>query len=237
MVRSTPPRSSTGAAQRFGRAGKGVAKGGLWRDAFGFGGFGLWCYWGKRRKRSDGWAGGGSPQKPYPLPAVCLGRRLTVIDVRPALAVTEAKDGHGRKFLSCVYCRNRSRLGRFRPRETGTTGNRVAPKKYRSILFRSARGRWGSNPAGIPIRGGSIHDIERSPLLKIVGHDFERTILSEDPPRPASDDDANFHSQARSNRLRLAETNRVPATLVHSPRHAIHGRVSGLLGFYKLLKI
>ena len=59
-------------------------------------------------------------------------------------------------------------------------GNRVAPKKYRSILFRSARGRWGSNPAGIPIRGGSIHDIERSPSLKIVGHDFERTILSED---------------------------------------------------------
>ena len=72
-----------------------------------------WCYWGKRRNISDGWAGGGSPQKPYPLPAVCLGRRLTVIDVRPALAVTEAKDGHGRKFLSCRYCRNRSRLGRF----------------------------------------------------------------------------------------------------------------------------
>ena len=60
--------------------------------------------------------------------------------------------------------------------------------------------------------------------------------LVPDPP-PASDADANLHSQARSNRLRLAETNRVPATLVHSPRNAIHGRVSGLLGFYKLLKI
>jgi hypothetical protein len=61
-----------------------------------------WCYWGKRRNISDGWAGGGSPQKPHPLPAVCLGRRLTVIDVRPALAVTEVKDGHGRKFLVSV---------------------------------------------------------------------------------------------------------------------------------------
>ena len=102
-----------------------------------------WCYWGKRRNISDGWAGGGSPQKPYPLPAVCLGRRLTVIDVRPALAVTEAKDGHGRKFLSCRYCRNRSRLGRFQAERNRHYGNRVAPKKYRSILFRSGPGALG----------------------------------------------------------------------------------------------
>ena len=118
LVRSTPPRSSAGAAQRFGRAGKGVAKGGLWRDAFGFGG----AYWGKRRNISDGWAGVGSPQKPYPLPAVCLGRRLTVIDVRPALAVTEATDGHGRNFSRVGIAETGAGLDGSRPRETGTTG-------------------------------------------------------------------------------------------------------------------
>ena len=114
---------------------------------------------------------------------------------------------------------------------TEPTGAEAEPSKRTT-----QKGRWKEQSAGAE---ALAEQAKQNPTLRVSVFVISCLAMCHHWNKPPAGlgRHANFHSQARSNRLRLAETNRVPATLVHSPRNAIHGRVSGLLGFYKLLKI
>jgi len=94
---------------------------------------------------------------------VCLGRRLPVIDVRPALAVTAVKDGQGRKFVVSVLQKPEQAWTVPGCAKPALRESRSPEKVQNCFYFGPARGRWGTNPAGTPIyaRCGSAIRNER----------------------------------------------------------------------------